>query len=131
MWVVPVRTFTGFAPNECARRISASTSVTFKNAGKRSRASRSSCQSEKPHVRGEDVIQSQFQKEGAVKSALVCGAGGFIGSHLVSRLKREGFFVRGADLKFPEFSATEADDFVIGDLRDRGLCERLVDRHFE
>ena len=68
---------------------------------------------------------------GAVKSALVCGAGGFIGNHLVSRLKREGFFVRGADLKFPEFSATEADDFVIGDLRDRGLCERLVDRHFE
>jgi GDP-D-mannose 3', 5'-epimerase len=68
---------------------------------------------------------------GAVKSALVCGAGGFIGSHLVSRLKREGFFVRGADLKFPEFSATEADDFVIGDLRDRGLCERLVDRNFE
>ena len=68
---------------------------------------------------------------GAVKSALVCGAGGFIGSHLVSRLKREGFFVRGADLKFPEFSATEADDFVIGDLRDLGLCERLVDRHFD
>jgi nucleoside-diphosphate-sugar epimerase len=68
---------------------------------------------------------------GAVKSALVCGAGGFIGSHLVSRLKRDGFFVRGVDLKFPEFSATDADDFVIGDLRDRGLCERAVDRHFD
>jgi GDP-D-mannose 3', 5'-epimerase len=66
-----------------------------------------------------------------VKAALVCGAGGFIGSHLVSRLKREGFFVRGVDLKFPEFSATEADDFVAGDLRDRGLCDRVVDRHFD
>ena len=66
-----------------------------------------------------------------MKAALVCGAGGFIGSHLVSRLKREGFFVRGVDLKFPEFSATEADDFVVGDLRDRDLCERVVDRHFD
>src|SRR5260370_9360478 len=68
---------------------------------------------------------------GAVKAALVCGAGGVIGSHLVRRLKREGFFVRGVDLKFPEFSATEADDFVVGDLRDRGLCDRVVDRHFD
>src|SRR5947208_11913102 len=68
---------------------------------------------------------------GAVKAALVCGAGGFIGAHLVSRLKREGFFVRGVDLKFPEFSGTEADDFVVGDLRDRGLCDRVVDRHFD
>src|SRR5467141_1971632 len=131
MWVVPVRTFTGFAPNECARRISASTSVTFKNAGKRSRASRSSCQSEKPHVRGEDVIQSQFQKEGRVKSALVCGAGGFIGSHLVKRLKREGFWVRGVDLKFPRFSETDADDFVIGDLRDQYVVRQVIDRRFD
>jgi nucleoside-diphosphate-sugar epimerase len=66
-----------------------------------------------------------------VKTALVCGAGGFIGSHLVSRLRREGFFVRGDDLKFPEFSATDADDFVIGDLRDQGICDRVVDRHFD
>jgi len=66
-----------------------------------------------------------------VKSALVCGAGGFIGSHLVSRLKREGCFVRGVDLKFPEFSATDADDFVIGDLRDHGVCDRVVDRRFD
>jgi GDP-D-mannose 3',5'-epimerase len=56
------------------------------------------------------------------KKALVCGAGGFIGSHLVKRLKREGFWVRGADLKYPEFSETEADDFVIGDLRDPYFC---------
>ena len=52
------------------------------------------------------------------KVALVCGAGGFIGHHLVRRLKREGFWVRAADLKFPRFSETEADDFLIGDLRD-------------
>ncbi len=66
-----------------------------------------------------------------MKSALVCGAGGFIGSHLVTRLKREGLFVRGVDLKYPEFAATDADDFVIGDLRDPGVCERVVDRHFD
>ena len=48
--------------------------------------------------------------------ALVLGAGGFIGSHLVKRLKKEGFWVRGVDLKYPEFTKTEADDFVIGDL---------------
>ena len=53
-----------------------------------------------------------------MKIALVMGAGGFIGSHLVKRLKKEGYWVRGVDLKYPEFSKTEADDFVIGDLRD-------------
>jgi len=46
-----------------------------------------------------------------MKKALVCGAGGFIGSHLVKRLKKEGCFVRGVDLKYPEFSKTEADEF--------------------
>jgi nucleoside-diphosphate-sugar epimerase len=50
-----------------------------------------------------------------MKKALVCGAGGFIGSHLVGWLKNEDFWVRGVDLKYPEFSETEADDFVIGD----------------
>ncbi|MEJ0012017.1 MAG: NAD-dependent epimerase/dehydratase family protein [Bauldia sp.] len=64
------------------------------------------------------------------KSALVCGAGGFIGSHLVKRLKREGFWVRGVDLKFPEFTETEADDFVIGDLRDQSVVDRVIDRPF-
>lgn len=54
-----------------------------------------------------------------MKTALVCGAGGFIGSHLVKRLKEETeFWVRGVDLKYPEFSETKADDFIIGDLRD-------------
>ncbi len=62
--------------------------------------------------------------------ALVCGAGGFIGSHLVRRLKREGFWVRGVDLKFPEFAPTEADDFVQGDLRDQDFCRLVVDRGF-
>jgi len=52
------------------------------------------------------------------KTALVMGAGGFIGSHMVKRLKKEGYWVRGVDLKIPEFSETEADDFVVGDLRD-------------
>lgn len=66
-----------------------------------------------------------------MKKALVCGAGGFIGSHLVTRLKREGFWVRGVDLKYPEFSATEADDFLIGDLRDAEVCRATVDQHFE
>jgi GDP-D-mannose 3', 5'-epimerase len=66
-----------------------------------------------------------------VKVALVCGAGGFIGHHLVRRLKREGFWVRGADLKFPRFSETEADDFAIGDLRDPYFVRHVVDRRFD
>ncbi|HDY87144.1 MAG TPA: NAD-dependent epimerase/dehydratase family protein [bacterium] len=52
------------------------------------------------------------------KTAIVMGAGGFIGSHLVKRLKQEGYFVRGVDLKYPEFSETKADEFLIADLRD-------------
>lgn len=66
-----------------------------------------------------------------MKSVLVCGAGGFIGSHLVKRLKDEGFWVRGVDLKYPEFAETEADDFIIGDLRDPYICRQIVDRRFE
>ena len=58
--------------------------------------------------------------------ALICGAGGFIGSHLVKRLKREGYWVRGVDLKLPEFSKTEADDFIVGDLRDPQLCHKTT-----
>ena len=65
------------------------------------------------------------------KSALVCGAGGFIGSHLVRRLKREGFWVRGVDLKFPEFAETEADDFVIADLRRPQYARGVIDRRFD
>ncbi len=66
-----------------------------------------------------------------MKTALVCGAGGFIGSHLVKRLKSEGFWVRGIDLKFPEFGETAADDFMIGDLRDISVCQRGIDRKFD
>src|SRR5215210_859427 len=67
----------------------------------------------------------------AMKIALVCGAGGFIGSHLVRRLKREGYWVRGVDLKYPEYSQTEADDFIITDLREPGNCRGVVDRRFD
>ena len=57
-----------------------------------------------------------------MKTALVCGAGGFIGSHLARELKRRGWWVRGADLKLPEFSPTAADDFRLLDLRERAAC---------
>jgi len=66
-----------------------------------------------------------------MRNALVCGAGGFIGSHLVNWLKKEEFWVRGVDLKDPEFSETQADDFVIGDLRDPQVCRSVVDRNFD
>lgn len=67
----------------------------------------------------------------STKKALVCGAGGFIGGHLVKKLKREGFWVRGVDLKYHEFSETEADDFVIGDLRNLSVCKKVTDRPFD
>lgn len=66
-----------------------------------------------------------------MKKALVCGAGGFIGSHLVKRLKREGYWVRGIDLKFPEYDKTAADDFIIGDLRDYNVCRIALDQFFD
>ena len=65
------------------------------------------------------------------KTALVCGAGGFIGGHLVKRLKAEGFWVRGVDLKFHEHAETEADDFAIGDLRDQRFVREVVDQRFD
>ncbi len=61
-----------------------------------------------------------------MKRALVCGAGGFIGSHLVRRLREEGYWVRGADQKRPEFSPTAADDFVQVDLREREACQAAL-----
>ena len=66
----------------------------------------------------------------ATKMALVLGAGGFIGGHLVKRLKREGLWVRGVDRSLPEFAETLADDFVIGDLRERSFCDLVIDRPF-
>jgi len=61
-----------------------------------------------------------------MKKALVLGAGGFIGSHMVKRLKREGYWVRGVDLKYPEFGKTEADEFIIGDLRNSLIVKEVM-----
>jgi nucleoside-diphosphate-sugar epimerase len=60
------------------------------------------------------------------KMALVCGAGGFIGCHLVRFLKSDGYWVRGVDIKYPEFRKTDADDFVLGDLREQIFCRKIV-----
>ena len=61
------------------------------------------------------------------KKALVLGAGGFIGSHMVKRLKSEGYWVRGVDLKRPEFSSTEADEFIQGDLREPDFVRKCLE----
>lgn len=61
-----------------------------------------------------------------MKSALVLGAGGFIGSHMVKKLKSEGYWVRGIDLKYPEFSNSPADEFVIGDLRKEEVVDKAI-----
>lgn len=66
-----------------------------------------------------------------MKKALVLGGGGFIGSHMVNRLKLEGFWVRAVDLKYPEFSETKADDFIKGDLRDPNICKKSLDQKFD
>ena len=61
------------------------------------------------------------------KTALVLGAGGFIGSHMVKRLRKEGYWVRGVDLKYPEYGDTEANEFVQGDLRDPNFVRRILE----
>jgi nucleoside-diphosphate-sugar epimerase len=63
-----------------------------------------------------------------LKTALVLGAGGFIGSHMVKRLKSEGYFVRAVDLKFPEFSKSPADEFVLGDLRQHQFMQKILEK---
>ena len=65
-----------------------------------------------------------------MKSALVLGAGGFIGSHMVKRLKSEGYFVRAVDLKFPEYSLSPADEFIQGDLRHYEFVKKVVENPF-
>lgn len=65
------------------------------------------------------------------KAVLVCGAGEFIGHHLVKRLRSEGCWARGVDLKYPRFSETEANDFVIGDLRDQAFVRSIFDKEFD
>ena len=66
-----------------------------------------------------------------MKKALVLGCGGFIAHHLVNRLKEEGFWVKGADLKYPRFSETACDEFLQGDLRDQTFVKNLVDQKFD
>ncbi len=61
-----------------------------------------------------------------MKRALVCGAGGFIGGHLVTKLKRDGYWVRGVDIKAHEFAPTQADEFLLRDLRDLDDCRRAL-----
>ena len=60
------------------------------------------------------------------KKALVCGAGGFIGGHLVRRLKDEGYWVRGVDIKQHEHRETSADEFIKGDLREQSFCREIT-----
>lgn len=62
---------------------------------------------------------------------LVLGAGGFIGSHLVKKLKKQGHWVKGVDLKYPVFSRTTADEFLIGDLRKADVCKFVFDREYD
>ena len=66
-----------------------------------------------------------------MKTALVCGAGGFIGGHLVRRLKRDGLWVRAVDRNHHEFAPSEADEFILGDLRDGRFCKDAIDRPFD
>ena len=61
-----------------------------------------------------------------MKTALVLGAGGFIGSHMVKRLREDGYWVRGVDLHYPEFSDTEANEFICMDLRDVDIMRRVI-----
>ena len=60
------------------------------------------------------------------KTALVLGAGGFIGSHMVKQLRSEGYWVRGVDLKHPDFSETEANEFIVGDLREVDTVRKSI-----
>ena len=62
-----------------------------------------------------------------MKTALVLGGGGFIGNAMVTRLKKDGYWVRAVDLKYPEFSDTKADEFVQGDLRDVDFVKRVIE----
>ena len=66
-----------------------------------------------------------------MRKALVCGAGGFIGGHLVKKLKKEGAWVRGVDIKQHEFATSPADEFIIGDLTRQNVVENVLDQPFD
>ncbi len=66
-----------------------------------------------------------------MKKVLVCGAGGFIGGHLVKKLKKQGHWVRGVDLKMHEYSSSPADEFIIGDLTEQDLVRQVIDQPFD
>ena len=69
--------------------------------------------------------------ETETKKALVCGAGGFIGSHMVKKLKSLGYWVRGADIKYPDFSMSQADEFLRGDLTEQSFCDVVTNTEFD
>ncbi len=71
------------------------------------------------------------ERKNKMKKALVCGAGGFIGSHMVKRLKLEGYWVRGIDLKETEYCETQADEFIVGDLRDPKIVANAIDQDMD
>jgi nucleoside-diphosphate-sugar epimerase len=80
------------------------------------------------------MYPTQTILEDLVRKALVYGAAGFIGNHMVNRLKNDGYWVRGVDQKIPEFSMSTADEFIIGDLRDFNFvtsCQSLGDLSFD
>ena len=66
-----------------------------------------------------------------MKKVLVLGAGGFIGAHLVKRLRKEGCWVKGVDLKLPPYAETQANDFLKGDLRDPLVCREAINTNFD
>ena len=66
-----------------------------------------------------------------MKRILVCGAGGFIGGHLVKKLKKQGYWVRAVDIKQHEFSTSPADEFIVGDLTDQQIVKKVLDQHFD
>ena len=67
----------------------------------------------------------------SIKKVLVLGAGGFIGSHLVKKLKLKDCYVTGVDLKYPEFSKSLADEFIIGDLKQQCFCDEIFNTKFD
>lgn len=66
-----------------------------------------------------------------MKRILVCGAGGFIGGHLVKKLKKQGHWIRAVDIKQHEFSTSPADEFIVGDLTDQQVVKKVLDQHFD